>query len=81
MSSDCRGPAPRQQQRVPPEQLRRRPRRHGALPNLHGSYQVLKALALSLGGEFRRHGDNFSISDDYCPGMVKTHCQPNSQAP
>lgn len=31
--------------------------------------QVLKSLALSLGGEFRTHGDDFPISNDYGPAV------------
>lgn len=74
MSFDCCGPAPCQQQRTLPKQLRHPPCRRGAPSNQQDSYQVLKSLALSLGGEFRRHGDDFSISDDYGPEMVKMHC-------
>lgn len=51
------------------------PQHHYALPDPRDTYQVLKSLALSLGGEFRRHGDYFSIPDDYGPEMGKTHHQ------
>lgn len=45
------------------------------LPDPRDSYQVLESLALRLGGEFRRHGDDFSIPDDDGPETVKTRDQ------
>lgn len=44
------------------------------------SYQVLESLPLGLGGEFRRHGDDFSISDDYGPGTGKIMHQASVRA-
>lgn len=44
----------------------------------HDSYQVLKSLTLRLRGELRRHGDDFSISDDYGPGTGKMYQQPTN---
>lgn len=70
------------QQRVPLKRLQHRPhphpQHHYPLPDPHDSYQVLKSLALGLGGEFRRHGDDFSISDDYGPAMGKMHQRPTN---
>ena len=54
------------------------PRCHGALPDPGGTYQVLQSLALGLRGELRRHGDDFSVSDDYGPERVKRHVSSQS---